>query len=155
MPYRIDTLEALYRRFRADQNDGLLSGHRYSHPVGAAVTALRLAHEEQDLQRAEREDRIRFVWEYEYDWDIDNLETEEPWRTKTLEKLQSGEWEVLWCRAETPTRTCPHCGQTMPDDHDSDWETAGSLGGIVVDVGDENDYRREVERELADEAGVI
>jgi hypothetical protein len=114
-----------------------------------------LAHEEQDLQRAEREDRIRFVWEYEYDWDIDNLETEEPWRTKTLEKLQSGEWEVLWCRAEKPTRECPHCHQPMPADQESAWETAESLGGIVIDVADENGYKREVERDLASEAGVI
>ena len=153
--HRDSSIPGLYREFRREQRQGIAAGHTYSHPVGAAVTALRLARDEQAVQRAERQDRIRFRWEYEQYWDIDDLEPEEPWRSQTLERIQNGQYEVLYCVAEVPER-CPHCGEVLwGTAQPRRWTHAASLGGIVLDVDDEWNYRREVERELAAEVGII
>jgi hypothetical protein len=150
MPYRTDRLETLYRRFRADQAQGLLQGWTYSHRVGAAVTALQLAREELALQRAEGEDRIRFIWEYDADIDAACEQDPPEAEAECRAKVAAGEWEALGCIVELPKR-CKHCGNVIEDE----WTQDASLWGIVIDVADRYGYKREVERELAAEAGVI
>lgn len=90
--------------------------------------------------------RIRFTWEYDTDYQPDgdyDLELER-------RRLESGEWEALGCIAEVP-RACPHCGNTL----EGEWDHAASLWGIVVEAGGEDSYQREVEVDLADEAGIF
>lgn len=116
-----------------------------------AMYALNIARDELALRQAEDAGRITFVREYDQDYQPDgDYDLEEEAR-----KLNSGEWEVWGVRAYIPhldkPHTCPHC---MCEPVETIQEAA-SLWSIVVDASDENGYLREVERELAREAGVI
>lgn len=155
------TVATEYRRARERQWEGLRRGYQYMHPVGFAATALRLAREEVALQKAEAEERIRFEWlpddEYSSEdmWGLDDPAEQAQVVAEERAKLESGEWVVEGCIAYVPTypKTCPHCGGVLGDSGVMDWDSAASLWGIVHEPGDE--YTREVERELAAEAGVI
>lgn len=119
------TVSAIYR----DQ--------RTRYPSYPAWCALRDAKNEIALREAESEDRVTFVWDYESYPDVSWMEDDE------IQKVNDGEWEILVCEIQT-LKTCPHCGLEITDE----WESVGSLRGIVVDVDDKHDHRRQVERDL-------
>lgn len=140
-----------YRKVRARQMRGALKGHRYHRP---AACALRVARDEVALRAAERDDRVRFRWEE--DWEYAPESGIEEYDQEERVMLAAGSWEALGCIAEVP-RKCGHCGTVLGDDPSRDdyWEQGASLWGIVVDVDDREDYRREVEREPANEVGAL
>ncbi len=134
-----------YRKVRESQHRRMNEGVGYWHP---AACALNVARAEVALKQAEWDDEIRFEWMedvyYEPSGDC-GIEEEE------REHLADGSWEALSCIVQIP-KTCRHCGNRIDDE----WEYGdASLGGIVVDVDDTFGYKREIERELASEQGVI
>lgn len=143
-------IEREYRKVRARQLTDMATRGRWAgRSCGywqPARCALNVARDEVALQEAENDGLIRFTWEWDQDYEPDGDYDLEEERSK----LANGEWEALGCIAETP-RVCAHCGGDLK----GEWSHAASLWGIVVDVDDRESYRREVERELASEAGVI
>jgi hypothetical protein len=154
-----------YRKVRARQLAGMTAGHGYAAAGafgsrGIARAALEYARTEIALQDAEHEDRIRFNWQPdpEPDCALDQSWESDEQRAEYARELESGAIEVLTCDAEVPAgaelETCPHCG------HELGWRSAdgmSSIGCVDLRVGDPDSdaYRREVEHDLAFEAGVI
>lgn len=145
-----DTITTLYHKQRKPfvQYTDDRGPHYWTTPARYAIN---IARDEMALRKAEADGLIRFAWEYDYDYEPDgDYDLEEERR-----KLASGEWEALfvaaYVRKTGQPHDCPSC-QCEPVETE---EHGASLGGIVVDVSDRFNYRREVERELASEAGVI
>jgi hypothetical protein len=123
---------------------------------------------EDALRKAEQNGLIRFNWDYDPE---PQLALDQDFETPTQERkyradLESGAIEVLCCSVEVPRTTCPTCGRDWDDpagtgDYvDRGWQDApgmSSLGCIDLRVGDADSdaYRREIEHDLAAEAGVI
>lgn len=110
-----------------------------------ASRALQIAREEMALRAAESAGFVTFDWSWDDLYDPCDLDTER-------RKLESGEWEALQCVAKGPSTFCVAHRHVVDD-----CET--SLHGIVVDADDEykgmKSSRREIERELAAELGLI
>lgn len=156
------TLIDEYRKVRKGQLAAATETGQRCWGDGAAATALQVARTELALQQAERDDLIRFEWvaddDYRPEHSGDPVDGDK-WLAEETAKLASGEWEALGCIAFVPAdpAKCPQCNQEIeatPED-DGYWHSHGSLWGIVIDASDRYDYKREVERELAVEAGVI
>lgn len=137
------------------------------HGVSARI-ALDNARRELALQDAEDAGRIRFVWEYDAnglencDWEnakhapTDKERHEhETWARRTDRAYEQGLLTVECCMAQIPVTVTRNGRYTPYQSEYEDWSTAAALGGIELDVNDRFNYRREVECELALEAGVI
>ncbi len=148
-----NNVEVLYRFFRREWFGTYADTGKPFVDRGRAQFCVRMARDEIALREAESEELIRFRWEYDCDYLPENS-GDPQWgdidQANETAKLKSGEWEALVCFAEVP-RKCQHCGNVV----DGDWEVSAALGGIVVDIDDVHNYKREVERELASECGVI
>lgn len=147
----------------------ILATYRASRRQGApAWGALNYARMENRLAIAESQGRIRFKWEDDDDYrPEDSWGLDEPEQTQVVNeerrKLESGEWVVLGCIAETPPVDL--FGIFQPDDDIAPWKHAASVWGVVLDAADawrhlhgynEPDYEmRMVEVEMASEAGVL
>ncbi|MCP4221894.1 MAG: hypothetical protein GY773_00945 [Actinomycetia bacterium] len=173
------TLAREYRAARRPKDYGPMDhlGGRHHVWHTPARNALAMARDELALRAAEVDDRIRFRWEYDWDpsiyWDVDDGTGTNDWADELRATVESGEVEVMGCIAEIhqPPRLhhndngswyCWNCRRIVilfdddtHDDCDESWEEADSLWGIGIDVGDRWGCKREVERELACEAGVI
>ena len=147
------TLATEYRRARKPHTGCALDTGRPYLVVAPAHGALAVARDELALREAESAGRIRFRWEPDELYSpADSWGLDEPEQSRAVawesERLADGRLVAEGCIAEVP-RSCPHCDGELADE----WEHVASLWGIVHESGDE--YAREVERELAREAGVI
>lgn len=140
------TTADLYRHFRKVQRGTFYSGREHVHAT-PATNALNIARTEMALREAERNDLIRFDWTDDYDYEPDGDYDIEHER----KMLSDGSWVALVCFAyvNKPSRphSCPSCSCEMVDRE----EIGASLGGIVIDVDDKHEYKREIERELFEE----
>lgn len=120
-------------------SDAIISAtYRYLRKQGyRAQDAMGEARAELALRAVEGSNLIRFTWEVEYDptwpadwgWDAEHADA-------YMEEVEAGRIEVLTCAAEVGR------------------EIVASLGDVHLRT-DGDPYRRQVERELAREAGVI
>lgn len=139
----MSTLESVYREVRKP----------YVYPDGSRFVspsrfAINVARNELALRDAEAQGFVSFDWSYDECYEPDgDYDLEEERRN-----LNSGTWEALQCVASGPKTFC------VAHRHVVD-EPEASLHGIVVPWDDEyqgmKSYRREIERELAHELGVI
>ncbi len=149
-----------YRKVRAHQRDAYpyvaWEGKYPGYTRGLAQAAIDVARAELELQAAEQARRIRFDWsEYADGWrdaldqDFESKEQREAYEAQ----LHSGELVVERCVALVPAGSAFLRAFGTDSAEEDDWTGAASLFGVDHRPGD--DYGREVERELASEAGVI
>lgn len=152
-----ETVATLYRKQRKPfvQYTGETGPHYWTTPARYAIS---IARDELALRIAESEGRIRFEWEYDPDYEPElagDDDESRKWLEHDRKMLESGSWEALRCIAYVRTTKQPHDCPSCECEPIETEENAASLWGIVVDIDDTHGYKREVERELASEAGVI
>jgi hypothetical protein len=129
----------------------MINGYRSLRSQGwRAQEALRHVRDDARLSDAEEAGLIRFRWEWDDEFDLDNYSDIPELIEEAREKLERDYWEARSCIAEVPSRT------VRPFADVDAWEVSGSLWGVVGPFDrTDKDYRRSVEIDLAYESGVL